>query len=166
VCADLEEWLESLLCFDRGIEIAERIGDQAQIARLFANRAEPLLSLGDFALVPPSLARAEEIATRIGARATLADVARHRGRMYRLLGEVERAQEELLRGVRIASEAGLTLARAETMEEIGRSYREQGREAEAGAALTEAHAAFVELGAVRDAARVERLLTVGGLVTP
>lgn len=158
VCADLCEWMEAEVCFDRGIEIASRIHHVPQLAALYANRAEPLLRLGNRGKARESLDRAEELAARVDARGTLAEVARFRGMAARAEGNLGDAAAHLERALAIAREAGLQLEEAEALREMGDLQRLLGREHEAVDTLERARDLFDLCGAPGDAERVEEML--------
>ena len=162
VCADLHDWMEAEVCFDRGIEIAGRLSDVPLLAKLYANRAEPLLRLRDFGRARASLDQARSFAARVDARETLADVARFRGMLSAAEGEAEEAAQHFRSALSIARAAGLALEEAEALRELGVFERSRGRHADGRAALQEARAIFVRLGAERDAERVDELLAGAG----
>ena len=158
VCADLREWLEAEVCFDRGTEIAARISDAPLLAKLYANRAEPLLHLGNVEKARRSLDHAEQLARRVDARGTLSEVARFRGLVARAEGSPEEAEAHLARALEIARAAGLQLEEAEAARELGALWRALGRDGEARATLERARDLFRHIGADRDAERVEEEL--------
>ncbi len=160
VCADMGEWLEAEVYFSRGIEIADRISDHAQMSRLLSNRAEPLIGIGEVAKARDSLDQAEELAVRIGARDVIVDVARFRGMAARVDGDREAAERHLLTSRDGAAAWGADLERAEALRELAALYLEAGRAAEARAASVEAAAIYRELGAEHAAVRTEELLRV------
>lgn len=163
VCTDLREWMEAELYFDRGIEIAERIGDGAHIALLLANRADPLIRTGEFGRARETLARAEEAARTTSNRVALADVARFRGSLARAEGDHGTAMRHLDEALALAAGDGLEYERAEALAELGVLQLEQGRAGEAAESLRTAREIFRSLGALGDARTAERLLegTVG-----
>jgi hypothetical protein len=158
VCADLEEWTESGLYFDRGLELAEQHGDVGVRATLLSNRAEPLIFVGETARALATLRDAEEIALQTGDQRTLSEVSRFRGVIARAEGEGARAEEYLTRAMEIAERAGLELERAEAMEELARLRWGEGRGGPARATAREAQRAYEALGAIYNATRVEALL--------
>ena len=158
VCADLREWMEAEVCFDRGIEIAGRIHHVPLLAALYANRAEPLLRLGNLGKARESLDRAEELAARVDARGTLAEVARFRGMAARAEGSLGDAIAHLERALAIAREAGRQLEEAEALREMGDLRRLLGQEDEAVDALRRARGLFTRCGAQADAERVDEML--------
>ena len=66
--AELHEWLEADVYFSRGIEIAERLSHTPLLAKLYGNRAEPLIEIGDFDHAEQMLDGAERAATAVGDR--------------------------------------------------------------------------------------------------
>ena len=159
VCADLAEWFEAEIYFDRGIEIAERLGGFASLlASLYANRTESLLHLGDLAQAGVLLDRAEEIARRIESRSVLVDIARFRAERARRSGDLAEAERHLLSALEMAAEAGVHLGHAEATEELGRLRREQRRNAESRELLASALESFRRLRAERDVERVQAAL--------
>jgi tetratricopeptide (TPR) repeat protein len=158
LCADLREWLESDLYFDRGIEIARRVDDRPMLGKLYANNAEPLIHMGELARAAALLTRAEEIATPLGDSATIALSARFRAVMARLAGDFATADRHLARAALLAQAEGLELERTEILGGLARLRWEQGRRDEARAALHEARARFAALGAAREIRRIDEVL--------
>jgi tetratricopeptide (TPR) repeat protein len=131
-CADLREWLEAEIYYTRGIELAERQSQSALLAKLYGNRAEPLIEIGDFDQAAETLAGAEVAATAVGDRVALGVVWRWRAALARLrkdFGEAERCVE---RALSFATDP--TLERAEILLELGDQHAQQGRIADAEAA--------------------------------
>jgi tetratricopeptide (TPR) repeat protein len=158
VCADQEEWMEADLYFDRGIEIAERTGDAPQLARLCANRAEPLLHVGEVGRARASVERAAEIAGRIAFPELLVEVARYRGMVERAEGDIVTAEAHMRESARIALCAELELERADALRELGTLLAATARPDEAREVLSDAVEIFTGIGAVVDARRVRALL--------
>ncbi|CAA9297044.1 MAG: hypothetical protein AVDCRST_MAG68-73 [uncultured Gemmatimonadetes bacterium] len=158
LCADLREWLESDLYFDRGIEIARRVDDRPMLGKLYANNAEPLIHMGELARAAASLTRAEEIATPLGDSATVALAARFRAVLARLAGDFAEADRHLARAATLAQAEGLELERTEILGGLARLRWEQGRRDEARAALHEARRRFAALGAAREIRRLDEVL--------
>lgn len=158
VCSDLGEWLEAEVYFDRGVEVARRLGDRAQLARLCANRAEPLIRTGELARANESLAEAEAHAAQLGATSTLATIAILRGLAARLARQFSPAEAHLQTARSIAREGVLPLAEAEALAELARLRLDQGRLADAHTEATAARSLFRRLGAARDAAELGLLL--------
>lgn len=162
VCCDLEGWLEAELYFDRGIEIAERVGDLPMLARLWTNRAEPLLKGRQVAQALDSLERGERILDDLEDPGTRADLRRFRATALRLQGELDAAAAELERAFDSARQAGADLAEAEITLELARLHHARG---DGAAALRTAKLAgnrFRALGADGDAVAVEALLASWG----
>jgi len=159
VCADLTEWFEAEIYFDRGIEIAERLGGFAHhLASLYTNRTETLLRRGELEKAAEMLDRAEEIATRIAAHTTLVDIARFRAMLARLEGDPEGAERHLADALRLADDARILIGRGEVVEEMAVLRRQQGRHREARELLSIALDTFRHARAERDANRVEETL--------
>jgi tetratricopeptide (TPR) repeat protein len=158
LCADLREWLESDLYFDRGIEIARRLDDRPMLGKLYANNAEPLIHMGELARAAALLDRAEEVAAPLGDSATVALSARFRAVLARIAGEFEEADGHLARAAALAQAEGLELERTEILGGLARLRWEQGRRDEARAALHEARERFAALGAAREIRRLDEVL--------
>lgn len=158
VCADLAEWLEAEVCFDRGIEIARRLADVPLLAKMYANRAEPLLRLGETGRALGSLDEAERLAGPLDARGTLADAARFRGMVEVARRDYAAAERHLGRAASLARKGGLELEEAEALREAGDLHRTLGRHRRARRALERSLLLFRRLGADADAARVEAML--------
>lgn len=158
VCADLREWMEAELYFSRGIEIAGHLGDAPLLAKLYANRAEPLIHVGEFARARETLDAAEAVATRTGSWRDRSDVERFRCMMARLEGDLDAANGFAARALLFAAKASGTLERAEALEELARvRWAEHDAWAALGL-LREARQSYHALGAARDQARTAKLL--------
>jgi tetratricopeptide (TPR) repeat protein len=158
VSADLRDWIEAEVYFDRGIEIADDLGDRAALTRLLANRAEPLIHTGDLSQALRTLGAAEALALQINDIGTLADVARFRAMIARKEGDLNTALQYVTDSLRLASDVGLDLERAEALEERACLFDAEGRANEAFSALQEAQAGYQTLGAAGDAARTREVL--------
>jgi eukaryotic-like serine/threonine-protein kinase len=158
VCTALGEWLEAQLHLDRGIEIAERLNDVGNLARLHANRIEPLIHLGELDNARAEATIAESFMLLGGQQSGLADVGRLRAMMALADDCLDEADEELSQALIIAEEHHLDLCRPEILEQLALLRRRQGRDDEAVAALEEAFDCFFALGAKREVSRVAALL--------
>jgi tetratricopeptide (TPR) repeat protein len=156
--ADLGEWMEAEIYFDRGIEIARRISAAPLLAKLYANRAEPLIHVGDLSRARESLELANEVALQTGDQGTLSDVARFRGMIARLEGSFSEAEEHFARAIAFATAGGLKLEHAEALRELCLLRNEEGRTEDAVSILVKAREIFREIGAERDVARMDELL--------
>lgn len=158
VCADLRDWMEAEVYFDRGIEIAEQLGHVPMLAKLRANRAEPLIHTGQFIEANKTLTEAERLASPIRELGTLADITRFRSTIARKEGDFRAAEQHIAHSLQLAKEAGLDLERAEASEEHACLLAAQGRTQEAVSALRRAQDGFRTLGAERDVARTQEAL--------
>ena len=158
ICSDLREWTEALLYFDRGLELTKQLGDPILEAKMLANRAEPLVLLGEIPEALRTLARAESLALRHDDRQTLADVNRFRAMISRETNRYEEAEEYIARAAELAATEDLALEKTETMEEMARLRWRQGRIGAARATAREAIREYERLGAEQNAAVVRRLL--------
>jgi tetratricopeptide (TPR) repeat protein len=158
VCADLHEWLEADLYFDRGIEVARRIGDRVQLARLCLNKAEPLIEMGNLAEAVETLDEAETISGEIRDSGVLCEVSHFRGRIARLEKEFDAARRWLERALELARSKKLQLSEAEALREMALLHWECGRRTEAYSDASEALSLFRKLGASHDAASLTLLL--------
>jgi tetratricopeptide (TPR) repeat protein len=129
--AELHEWLEAEVFFSRGIEIAERLSHAPLLAKLYGNRAEPLIEIGDLDQAEETLAGAERNATAVGDRVALAVVWRWRAALARHRGEFAGAGQAVDRALSFATDP--TIERAEILLELGDQHALQGRPAEAEA---------------------------------
>ena len=155
VCSDLEEWMEALVYFGRGIEIAGDRGGDPLLATLHVNQAEPLIETSEMERARESLDTAEAHANRINDQSVTADVARLRGRIARLRGDLGEAGRHLGLALELARGDRFALNRAETLEEQGRLFAQQGDAEAALQRLTMARTEFSTIGALRDTQRVD-----------
>jgi len=142
--ADLHEWLESEIYFSRGIEIAERLSQSPLLARLYGNRAEPLIHIGELEQARASLHKAELAAEAVGDRLALAEVERWRAVIARASGNLGAAALHLARSLEIAAEP--SLERAEALRELGALHEESADKAAARAAYEAAAETFRIVG--------------------
>lgn len=128
-CADLREWLEADVYFSRGIEIAERLSHTPLLAKLYGNRAEPLIEIGDLDAAEASLDGAARAAEEVGDRVALGVTWRWRAKLARLRGNFDDSAHCVERALAFATEP--TLERAEILLEMGDLFNQQGRLPEA-----------------------------------
>jgi tetratricopeptide (TPR) repeat protein len=137
VCSDLREWLEAEIFFTRGIELAERQSQSPLLAKLYGNRAEPLIEIGEIDQAVETLEHAAAVADAVGDRLALAEVERFRARLARVEGRDEDAAAHLDRALELAGEPSLERALAfrelallrssqERAEEVREAYRSAG----------------------------------------
>jgi tetratricopeptide (TPR) repeat protein len=147
--ADLNEWLEAEIYFSRGIEIAERLSQSPLLARLYGNRAEPLIQIGELDQARASLQKAESAAVAVGDRLALAEVERWRAMIARVSGDPDAAARHLARSLEIAAEP--SPERAEALRELGDLHEASADEPAASAAYQAAAETFRIVGLVRAA---------------
>jgi tetratricopeptide (TPR) repeat protein len=163
VSADLREWMDAEVYFSRGIEIGERLSHSPLLAKLYCNRAEPLIQVGELARARATLDRAEQAAGAVGDRATLAETWRYRAMISALEGNVEVAEDQLRQAASIADDPSLTLERGRAIRQLGILRAEQGRTGEAHQLFARARDLFRSLGADVLAREVdERKVRLGG----
>lgn len=166
VCCDLEDWMEAEIYFTRGIEIAQELGDAMLQAKLYVNRAEPQIRVGEFAQAGASLDAAEELAREAELQSILSNIARFRGIISRLHGDFASANRHLSRSLLLSAQARLKLERAEALEEMAELRRVEGKQEEALSLAREARQAYSALGATRDERRLDRRLAEWGADQP
>jgi tetratricopeptide (TPR) repeat protein len=140
VSAGMGEWLEAEVYFSRGIEIAERLHNSPRLAKLYGNRAEPLIFVGELQQAAESLRLAEETAEAVGDRFALAVASRWRAVMARLEGAHDEAERHLERALSLVPHAAPE--RADAFYELSRLREAQGRSTEAREAYD--HAAEID----------------------
>lgn len=150
--ADLHEWLDAEIYYTRGIELAERQSQSAVLAKLYGNRAEPLIHIGEIEQARETLAKAERAAGAVGDRLALADVARWRSRIAALQGDLEAADRHIAQALELADEP--SLERAGALRTLALLRLAQHRPAEARDAYDRAGALYASLGAEAHARRV------------
>ena len=158
IAAELEDWMDSMLYFDRGLEVADDLGDLRVQATMLANRAEPLIFMGEMERASATLDRAESLAARIGDQRTLCEVHRFRGLIARLLHQVVESESHLSRALAVARSADLPLEGAEATEELAHVRWREGRAGAARVLAREALRTYEQLGAGRNARRARDLL--------
>jgi tetratricopeptide (TPR) repeat protein len=158
LCADLQEWMEAEEYFGRGIALARRLHASPVLGKLYVNRAEPLIHLGEHGEARSMLREAEAVAMSTRDESVLSDVWRYRGVMACRERDLDAADRHLAQALSIAAEHNLELAAAEATEELAFLRHQQGRTREAARLLRRACDTFRALRAQRDVARVEALL--------
>ena len=141
------EWLEAEVYFSRGIEIAERLRNVPMLARLYGNRAEPLIFIGEFHQARESLRLAERAAEQVGDREALATASRWRATLARMEGTYPEAELHLHRALGLVP--GVALERGEVFHELSRLREAQGDRAEAIVAERQAREIYQSIGAAR-----------------
>lgn len=158
LCLFLEEWLEAGLYLDRGIEIAERLGNTDQLSRLCMNRAEAMIQMDELRPARSLLDRANELALRVMDREIQADVQRFHAAIARREGDHEGAASRLARALEISSGANLALEHAKALEELALLQRDRGDEAAAIETLRQARVSYEALNARWNLEKVDGLL--------
>lgn len=158
--AELNEWFEAEIYFSRAIEIAERLLRAPMLAMLYANRAEPLINIGEIENALESLDRAEKAATAVSDRVAMVYTERWRAAIARLQGNFERAELHLSRGLALATGPGVE--RGEILRELAEVRKAEGRIEDARSAFHQARDAFRALGAGTRASSVEHELAALG----
>ena len=158
VCSDLDTCMEASLYLERALEIAERLGDRLLIASVHANRARPLLRLGELDHAEQALDAAEALIPGDGYPGTRCNIMRRRAALARLRGNLDEAERLALRALQAAIAEQLTLERADALDELSLIREEQGRRALAWAALRESYDLFVAAQAYGYARRAEERL--------
>lgn len=166
VCTDLEEWMEALIYFARGIEIAAEGATDSLLAILHVNQAEPLIEIGETDRALESLEMAERHAHRGQNELALADCGRFRGRIARLQGDWEEADRHLRKALEKAGGDHFALNRAELLEEQALLLLDRGDPQPARQRLLMARSEYSRIGARRDAARVENMLSTDAAPDP
>lgn len=155
---DLREWLDAEVYFSRGIEIGERLSHSPLLARLYANRAEPLIRVGELARARTTLERAESAAREVGDRAGLAVVYRYQGWLAAIEGNLEVAENRLQEALRTSQDPDLALERGKTLQQLARLRQLEERFADARDLYLRAQALFASLGAEQDVRAMENRL--------
>jgi tetratricopeptide (TPR) repeat protein len=161
---DLREWIDAEVCFSRGIEIGERLSHSPILARLYMNRAEPLIEVGELARARATLLQAETAARAVGDQAGLCEVYRYLGWTSAAEGDEPAAEACLQRALRMAEDPTLLPQRAKTLQQLARLRRQQGRREDARALYLQAQELFRQLGAEHSVRSVDaRLEELGEL---
>jgi len=142
--AGIWEWLEAEVYFSRGIELAERLRNAPMLAKLYGNRAEPLIFVGELQEAGESLRLAEETARAVGDRFALAVAARWRAVMARIAGAYDEAEEHLQRVLALVPHPAPE--RADAFYELGRLRDVQGRSRDANDAYGRAKEIYTSFG--------------------
>ena len=158
VSGRLREWMEAELFFARGIEIGERLDNAPHLAKLFCNRAEPLMHVGELARADASLDRAETFAARDGDRDILPKIHRFRGALALVRSDPSEAEACFRRALEAAEGNGAAPERAEALRSLGELRLEQGRSGEGRRLLLSARRVYRALGAAASVAAVSERL--------
>lgn len=165
---DLREWLDAEVYFSRGIEIGERLSHSPLLARLYANRAEPLIRAGELARARATLQQAEAAAAAIDDQVGLATVYRYQGWAAAVEGNLAVAEQHLQRGLRTAArDSSLALERGQILQQLARLRQQQERPDEARELYVQAQQIFTSLGAEQEARSINnRLQDLQNLMSP
>ncbi|HEX6908773.1 MAG TPA: tetratricopeptide repeat protein [Longimicrobium sp.] len=144
---DLREWLDAEVYFGRGIEIGERLSHSPFLARLYCNRAEPLIQVGELARARATLHRAEAAAASVGDRAGFSEVQRYLGWVATAEGDHAAAEAHLHLALQAADDSSLALERGKALQQLARLRQRQGRLHEAHELFGQAHEIFTAIGA-------------------
>jgi tetratricopeptide (TPR) repeat protein len=167
ISADLEEWTDSVLYYDRGLEVADELGDVAIRATILVNRAEPLIFIGEMEQALVALDQAESLAQEIGDQRTLSEIHRFRAVMALQQDCTREAEAQLELAIRTAEAAGLDLERAEATEVMALLRWQEGRHGAARIVAREALREYERLGAALNAGHLRNVLAkwAGGAAT-
>jgi tetratricopeptide (TPR) repeat protein len=156
---DLREWTDAEVYFGRGIEIGERLSHLPQLARLYCNRAEPLIRVGEYGRARATLQQAEAAAAAVGDRASMAETFRYRGWLSAAEHDDAAAEAHLRRALQTANDDSLALERGKALQQLARLRQQQGRMDEARLLYVQAQELFTSIGAEWDARSMENRLT-------
>lgn len=158
VCSDLDECLQAGMYLERALEIAERLDNRMLLASVHANRARPLIEMGELDAAEQALDTAERLAPRHGYPGTRSNIARWRASLARMRDRLDDADGFVDLALQCAAEEQLQLERAEALEELAAIRIGQGRYPLARAALREAREIFDDAHALGWVRRVDRRL--------
>lgn len=144
---ELREWLDAEVYFGRGMEIGERLSHSPFLARLYCNRAEPLIQVGELEKARTSLHQAEATAAAVGDRAVLAEVYRYLGWVSTAEGDFPAADAHLKRALDTANDNSLLMERGKALQQLARLREQQGRLSDARDLYAQAYDIFTSLGA-------------------
>lgn len=147
--------------FDRGVEVAERAGDEPLIARALVAKARVTLELGRMQDAEKELRRALDLAEKAGDDVTRAEATRSLGWALTALGRTEEAEAALESARGMHRDQGSPRGLADAHVALGILRALGGRPAEGLQHLRDALAIHVEQG---DVIRQEKVLGFGGLV--
>jgi tetratricopeptide (TPR) repeat protein len=165
--SDLHEWLEAEIYYTRGIELAERQSQSALLAKLYGNRAEPLIQIGEIRAAVETLKKAEAAAEAVGDRLARVEVERWRSRIARIEGDFAGAERHIARALELGSDP--SLERAAALRELGTLQEARGRGDDAREAYVRSQELYASLGAeahARDVGRRLAELDTHGLPEP
>ncbi|MGH7444860.1 MAG: tetratricopeptide repeat protein [Longimicrobiales bacterium] len=158
VCSDLDECLQAGMYLERALEIAQRLDNRMLLASVHANRARPLLEMGELDAAENALDTAERLAPRNGYPGTRSNIARWRATLARMRNRLDDADRCIAQALQCADEEHMTLERAEALEELASIRATQGRYPLARAALREAREIFDAAHALGWAQRADQRL--------
>ncbi len=122
------------------------------LAKLYGNRAEPLIHIGEIEQARDTLAKAERAAESVGDRLALADVQRWRSRIAAMHGDLDTADRHIAQALELAADP--SLERAAALRGLAQLRQAQGRPDETREAFRQAQALYAVLGAVAHAHKV------------
>lgn len=156
--ADRKDWGAAMDCFERGFEIAQKIGDLTLMANIHLHMAEVLLAMGNTMMVPMCCARALDIYRKLSNRSGEADAYRLLGLTFSMRKDWATAAGLFADSIRLNEELNDPLGLAESYRDLGKMHVARGHKQDAKTAFSEALAGFKKIGAQADIAEVESLL--------
>jgi tetratricopeptide (TPR) repeat protein len=148
--ADLAQWTEANVAYERCLELFEQLGNAAMVANVLVNRSELLVARGDIGPAIESCDRALGVYEQLGDEVGRGEALRWKGHALRRTGDTQLAERLLTESVRIAHRAHARLLEAESARELGALRGELGDVAEARRWYIRALTLFFELGAKRE----------------
>ena len=152
--ADLAQWSEANVAYQRCLELFEKLGNTAMVANVLVNRSELLVARGDLMPAIESCDRALTVYEQLGDEVGRGEALRWKGHALRRAGNGDLAERLLTESVRIAHRTHARLLEAESARELGSLRGERGDVPEARRWYIRALSLFFELGAKREEAEV------------
>jgi len=152
--ADLAQWAEASVAYERCLELFEQLGNTAMVANVLVNRSELLIARGDLRSAIASCDRALAMYAQLGHEVGRGEALRWKGHALRRTGDSQLAEQLLTESVRIAHRAHARLLEAESARELGALRGAIGDVAEARRWYIRALTLFFELGAKREESEV------------
>ena len=156
--ADLAQWAEANVAYQRCLELFERLGNRAMVANVLVNRSELLVARGDLGPAIESCDRALDVYEQLGDEVGRGEALRWKGHALRRAGDADVAEQLLSEAVRIAHRTHARLLEAEAARELGALRGDAGDVAEARHWYLRALTLFFELGAKREETEVREEL--------
>jgi len=157
-----QDWPRALSCYEKGEELASKLGVMDVLANILVSRAAAQIHAGQLEAAEDACMKAQVLMEQLEDQVGLAECLKVEAMTLGERGEYGRAEETLRTAMASFSAVDNQLGVAECEVELGKVKREQGDVETARQRFEESVRMFQQLGAGEDARRAESLLAETG----